>query len=105
GLLPARAPGAPGPICCEAAPRLRYRLPRHSILDCTRCGQVYLWPLPSPGEVRAVFARLYATGEGPLPELNDYFAFSFEDHPDNPLVRLYERWLDRLEPQRRPGRL
>jgi len=105
GHVPTRERDDSCPICRRTAPRLRYRLPRHTILDCASCGQVYLRPLPSPEEVRAVFARLYATGEGPLPELNDYFSLSFEDRPDNPLVRLYERWLDRLERERRPGRL
>ena len=40
-----------------------------------------------------------------VPELKDYFAFSYEDDPANPLVQLYESWLDRLERHHLPGRL
>jgi len=48
---------------------------------------------------------LYTSGEGSVPELKSYFALTYEDHPANPLVQLYEHWLDRLETHHPPGRL
>ena len=56
-------------------------------------------------EIRAMFSTLYTTGEGSLPELRDYYGFCYDDVPSNPLVQLYERWLDALERVREPGRL
>lgn len=72
---------------------------------CDACGLLFQWPLPSEDDVRALFANLYTTGDGLLPELRGYYGFCYDDVPSNPLVQLYEFWLDRLEQVRRPGRL
>ena len=40
-----------------------------------------------------------------MPELRDYFGFCYQDAPSNPLVQIYESWLDALERVRKPGRL
>jgi 2-polyprenyl-3-methyl-5-hydroxy-6-metoxy-1,4-benzoquinol methylase len=98
-------PDARCPVCASAQTRLRYRITRFRVYDCAGCGLVYLWPLLDEEEVRRMFSRLYTEGEGSVPELRSYYAFTYEDRPDNPLVALYERWLDRLEAARRPGRL
>lgn len=108
-LQPERAP-APStepvcPVCDAGGARLRYRLTPLRIWRCAACRQVFLWPLPSNEEIRALFAQLYTTGEGVLPELRSYYGFCFDDAPDNPLVQLYERWLETLERFRQPGRL
>src|SRR5439155_21727348 len=60
------------PVCRSAAAHVRYRLPRYSIFRCAACTQAYLWPLPSPEDVRATFAMLYTSGEGSVPELKSY---------------------------------
>jgi len=52
-----------------------------------------------------MFARLYTEGEGSVPELKSYYDYCYEDEPGNPLVQLYESWLDELERHRAPGRL
>lgn len=93
------------PICGAVAGPVRYRLPDHSVFTCAACDQIYLWPLLSAEQVRAVYQQLYETGEGPLPELRDYFALSYNDAASNPLMQLYERWLDAIERHHRPGRL
>ncbi len=93
------------PMCGGADAALRYRITRFEVLGCRRCTLVYLWPQPSPEEIRAMFATLYTTGEGSVPELRDYYGYCYEDEPGNPLVQLYERWLDALERIRAPGRL
>ena len=93
------------PVCASRAARLRYRITHFRVYDCTTCGLVYLWPQLSEQEVREMFARLYTVGEGSVPELRSYYAFTYDDAPDNPLVQLYERWLDGIEAVRRPGRL
>jgi SAM-dependent methyltransferase len=59
----------------------------------------------SPDEVREMFSQLYTTGEGSVPELKSYYGFCYEDRPENPLVELYEIWLDRIESHKTPGRL
>ena len=92
-------------VCRSPAARLLYQLPRFSVLACRHCGQVYLHPLPSADEIRALFSRLYTTGDGVVAELRSYYAFCFDDRPDNPLVQLYERWLDAVERHHPPGRL
>jgi 2-polyprenyl-3-methyl-5-hydroxy-6-metoxy-1,4-benzoquinol methylase len=92
-------------VCESAAARRLYRLPRFDVLMCARCDLVYLHPLPSDDEIRALFTALYTTDEGGLPELRGYYAHCFEDRADNPLVQAYERWLDVLERHRAPGRL
>ena len=91
------------PVCGSRTARLRYRLTRFSIFRCRACAQVYLWPLPSEEEIRALFTRLYTTGESNLPELRSYYAFCYDDSPSNPLVQAYERWLGALERHHRPG--
>jgi 2-polyprenyl-3-methyl-5-hydroxy-6-metoxy-1,4-benzoquinol methylase len=98
-------PDARCPVCDSSAAQLRYRITRFRIYDCAQCALVYLWPQPDEQEVRDMFARLYTEGEGSVPELRSYYAFTYEDAPDNPLVQLYEHWLDRIEALRPPGRL
>lgn len=93
------------PVCGATAARLRYRLPRFSIFTCEACAQIYLSPLPSEAEIREMFRQLYTTGDGSVPELKSYYGFCYDDAPDNPLVQLYERWLDGLERFHRPGTL
>jgi SAM-dependent methyltransferase len=92
-------------MCGGTDASLRYRITRFEVLACRACTLVYLWPQPSPEEIRAMFATLYTTGEGSVPELRDYYGYCYEDAPGNPLVQLYERWLDALERVRAPGRL
>jgi len=92
-------------MCASPDAGLRYRMPRFEVLDCRGCALVYLWPQPSPEEIRAMFSTLYTTGAGSLPELRDYFGFCYDDVPSNPLVQLYESWLHALERVREPGRL
>jgi SAM-dependent methyltransferase len=93
------------PMCGSRDGKLRYRITRFEVLDCGGCTLTYLWPQPSPEEIRAMFATLYTTGAGSVPELRDYFGFCYQDAPSNPLVQLYESWLDALERIRKPGRL
>src|SRR5947209_14053972 len=93
------------PVCGATAARRLYRLPRFSIFACEACAQIYLSPLPSEEEIRAMFSQLYTTGEGSVPELRSYYGFCYEDSPTNPLVQLYERWLDVLGRFRPPGTL
>lgn len=103
-----RAPEADAPrclVCGSDASRVRYQITRFEILTCCACDQVYLWPLPSEEEIREMFSRLYTTGEGSVAELKSYYEFCYRDEPSNPLVQLYESWLDALERVRRPGRL
>jgi 2-polyprenyl-3-methyl-5-hydroxy-6-metoxy-1,4-benzoquinol methylase len=100
-----RAPQSSCPVCSSRSASLRYRITRFRILDCLDCGLVYLWPPPEPAEIRAMFTRLYTTGEGSVPELRSYYGFCYDDEPGNPLVQSYERWLDELERHRAPGRL
>ena len=46
------------PVCGATAARRLYRLPRSSIFACEACAQVYLSPLPSEEEIRAMFSQL-----------------------------------------------
>ena len=98
----------PTPCCLvcggDRAQRL-YQLSRRAILRCRECNQVYLWPLPTEAEIAEEFARLYTTGENPLPELRDYYRFTYDDGPGNPLTAIYEHWLSALEQKRTPGRI
>lgn len=98
-------PDARCPVCASSDARLRYRITRFRVYDCSSCGVVYLWPQLDEQAVREMFARLYTVGEGSVPELRSYYAFTYEDRPDNPLVELYESWLDGIEAVRPPGRL
>jgi 2-polyprenyl-3-methyl-5-hydroxy-6-metoxy-1,4-benzoquinol methylase len=93
------------PVCRSREKRLRYRITRFRVYDCAACSQVYLWPLLDEEEVREMFTQLYTEGEGSVPELKSYYAFTYDDSPENPLVQLYESWLDRIEAHRRSGRL
>jgi 2-polyprenyl-3-methyl-5-hydroxy-6-metoxy-1,4-benzoquinol methylase len=104
--------GSPGPtmlprcpVCSATASRRLYRLPRFSIFACAACAQVYLSPVPSEEEIREMFRQLYTTGEGSVPELRSYYGFCYDEAPSNPLVQLYERWLDALERFHPPGTL
>lgn len=102
---PPAAEAAPCLVCGALEPAVLYRIARFCVLRCERCRQVYLWPLLSEEEVQELFASLYTTGEGSVPELRDYYGYCYEDEPGNPLVQLYERWLDAIERRRPPGRL
>lgn len=93
-------------VCGSASPRIRYSIPRYSVCQCRGCQQIYLWPLPTPEEIQALFREFYTSGRaGSLPELDGYYLYCFDDSPSNPLVRCYERWLTTIERYRRPGRL
>lgn len=92
-------------VCESAAARLLYRLPHISVVRCDACDQIYLHPLPTEADIQTLFSGLYANGDGGMPELQGYYGFCFDDRPDNPLVQLYESWLDALERHRPPGRL
>jgi 2-polyprenyl-3-methyl-5-hydroxy-6-metoxy-1,4-benzoquinol methylase len=98
-------PDARCPVCSTPATRLRYSITRFRIYDCAGCATVYLWPQIDDAEVRQLFDRLYTEGEGSVPELATYYDFTYRDEPENPLVQTYERWLDALERERRPGRI
>lgn len=100
-----RDPDARCPVCGSSRAALRYRITRFRVYDCQDCALVYLWPQLDEREVREMFSRLYTEGEGSVPELRSYYAFTYEDRPDNPLVQLYEQWLDGIEAVRKPGRL
>ncbi len=52
-----------------------------------------------------MFSRLYTTGEGSVPELKTYYGYCYDDTPSNPLVELYESWLDEIERYHEHGRL
>jgi SAM-dependent methyltransferase len=93
------------PLCGATEARLRYRLSHSSILTCAGCEHIYLWPMPTEEEIRAMFAQLYTTGDGSVAELRSYYGFCYEDYPANPLVQLYEKWLDALERHHAPGRI
>jgi len=98
-------PDARCPVCHTGDAALRYRITGFRVYDCRGCGLVYLWPRLTPEQVRAMFSRLYTEGEGSVPELRSYYGFTYDDDPANPLVQLYESWLDALERHRRGGRL
>ncbi len=93
------------PVCGEGRWSLRYRLSRFRVLACEDCEQVYLWPRLDPDEIKQLFSSLYTEGEGSVPELKSYYDFTFEDRPENPLVQLYESWLDRVEARMAPGKV
>jgi SAM-dependent methyltransferase len=93
------------PICGNQEAKLRYQITRFKVLCCPACTQIYLYPLPSTDEIRRMFSQLYTSGGGSVPELASYYSDCFDDRPSNPLVQLYERWLDRLEAVRAPGSL
>ena len=93
------------PICGNDEQSLRYQITRFRVLCCPACRQIYLHPLPPAEEIRDMFSQLYTSGEGSVPELKSYYAYCFEDSPENPLVQLYESWLDRIEAERAPGSL
>jgi SAM-dependent methyltransferase len=93
------------PICGDDEPDLRYQITRFQVLRCKSCTQIYLYPLLSPEEIREMFAQLYTSGQGSVPELKSYYAYCYDDEPSNPLVQLYERWLDEIEKHRAPGRI
>ena len=92
-------------VCSSREAERLYRLTHFSIYRCRSCRQVFQHPLPTEEEIRELFASLYTTGEGSVPELRDYYGFCYDDAPENPLVQLYECWLDRIEARVRPGRI
>ena len=84
---------------------MRYRITRFQVMECRACDQIYLHPLPTEAEIVELFTQLYKTGEGSVPELKEYYQFTYHDEPDNPLVQQYERHLDLIEEHQSPGRL
>ena len=92
-------------ICGSDEIDLRYRITRFEVMECRPCHQIFLHPLPSEEEIQRLFASLYTSGEGSVPELKDYYRFCFDDEPGNPLVEQYEAWLDVIERVQAPGRL
>jgi len=92
-------------VCGAGHARLLYRLSRFHIFECAACQQVQLGPLPSPEEIRQLFEQLYTTGHGSVPELASYYSYCYEDQASNPLVQLYESWLDAIERHQPVGRL
>ncbi|MFT5441992.1 MAG: 2-polyprenyl-3-methyl-5-hydroxy-6-metoxy-1,4-benzoquinol methylase [Myxococcota bacterium] len=92
-------------VCGDTSPRLRYQITRFQVLACTKCPQIYLYPLPGEEEIHDLFAELYATGGGSVPELKSYYGFCYDDTPSNPLVQLYESWLSKIEEHHAPGRM
>ena len=76
------------PICGDDGPDLYYKITRFEVLRCKSCTQIYLYPLPSPEEIRAMFAQLYTSGEGSVPELKSYYGYCYDDEASNPLVQL-----------------
>jgi SAM-dependent methyltransferase len=97
--------GARCPVCEHRDARVRYRIPGHRVLQCAGCAVVYLWPQLSDPEVQRMFTRLYTEGEGSVPELKSYYGFTYDESPANPLVQLYQKWLDAIERERPPGRI
>jgi SAM-dependent methyltransferase len=93
------------PVCEGSEYRDKYRLTHFSILDCTTCDLVFLWPRPTEEEIRELFENLYTKGEGSVPELKSYYSFCYDDEPSNPLVQLYETWLDKIEAVNPPGKI
>jgi 2-polyprenyl-3-methyl-5-hydroxy-6-metoxy-1,4-benzoquinol methylase len=93
------------PVCYGGRALLRYRITDFRVYTCADCRLVYLWPQIDDDAVRDLFAKLYTEGQSTLPELGDYYRFTYYDTPDNPLVRTYEAWLDALEAVRSPGKL
>jgi 2-polyprenyl-3-methyl-5-hydroxy-6-metoxy-1,4-benzoquinol methylase len=98
-------PDALCPLCGDPDAQLRYRLTKFRVYDCSRCNLIYIWPQLSEPTVREMFSRLYKGGEGSVPELKSYYDFTYDDSPANPLVQLYEQWLDAIERERSPGRI
>jgi SAM-dependent methyltransferase len=99
---------APAPRClvCGATDsKRRYRITRFDVVECRACSQIFLDPLPGEDEIRELFASLYTTGDGSVPELKDYYGYCFDDTPENPLVQQYEAWLEKIERVRDPGRV
>ena len=101
----ADSPSGSCPISASEQAKRLYRLAQFSIHRCRECDQVYLWPVPDPEVIRAQFAELYSSGTGSVPELESYYGFCYENEPSNPLVQLYEHWLDAVERFRAPGKL
>lgn len=98
-------PDARCPVCASVEATLLYRITDFRVYTCRACDVVYLWPQIDDDDVRDLFEKLYTAGQSTLPELGDYYQFTYEDTPDNPLVHTYEAWLDALERVRAPGRL
>ena len=92
-------------VCGSTASKQRYRITRFRVISCLDCDQIYLDPLPTEDEIRALFENLYTVGDGSVPELKDYYGFCFDDEPDNPLVQQYEEWLEKIEAVCPPGRV
>lgn len=74
-------------------------------MSCIDCQQIFLDPLPDEEEIRDLFASLYTSGDGSVPELKEYYGYCFDDEPDNPLVQQYEAWLEKIEEVKPPGRV
>lgn len=92
-------------VCHSINAAERYQITRFQVMGCGDCGQIFLHPLPSEAEIVDLFRQLYTTGEGSVPELKDYYQFTYQDEPDNPLVHQYERHLEMIEEHHPPGRI
>jgi 2-polyprenyl-3-methyl-5-hydroxy-6-metoxy-1,4-benzoquinol methylase len=105
GLAPT-GDGEPRCLVCHSTNAAeRYRITRFQVMGCRDCAQIFLHPLPSEAEIVELFRQLYTSGEGSVPELKDYYQFTYHDEPDNPLVQQYERHLELIERHHAPGRL
>jgi SAM-dependent methyltransferase len=92
-------------ICGSTEIAERYQITRFHVMTCRACDQIFLHPLPSEEEIIDLFRQLYTTGEGSVPELKEYYQFTYQDEPDNPLVQQYEDYLEKIERHHSPGRL
>ncbi len=92
-------------VCGSTRTEQRYQITRFKVMGCLDCEQIFLHPLPSEAEIVDLFRQLYTNGEGSVPELKEYYQFTYHDEPENPLVQQYERHLELIERHRAPGRL
>jgi len=98
--------GAPRCLICHSTNATeRYQITRFQVMGCRDCKQIFLHPLPSEEEIVELFRQLYTSGEGSVPELKEYYQFTYDDEPDNPLVQQYERHLEMIEEHHAPGRM
>ena len=65
------------PLCQSSDLRSKYILSQFGILSCNQCELVFLWPRPTPEEIRELFENLYTNGEGSVPELKSYYSFCY----------------------------
>jgi SAM-dependent methyltransferase len=92
-------------VCGSTDARRLYRLPRFDVCRCRACDLVFLAPLPSEDEIRAMFDSLYRDGGGSVPELKDYYNACFVAAPESPLVQIYHGWLRAIARHAAGGRM